>query len=101
MAIHEISKGTGLRPAEFSPNRSSNSGKKAHEPVVENSGDHIEISDKSRDLLRIRSLVNMTPEDRAQRLEQLTTAIDQGSYHVDAGKIAQAIIRRHLMPAEA
>ena len=57
----------------------------------------MQISEHSREFLRIRQLVDAQPDVRLNRVNQLAKAIDSGTYNVKGEQIAEAIIRKNLI----
>jgi negative regulator of flagellin synthesis FlgM len=54
--------------------------------------DRVSFSETKEEFTRIRTLVDATPDVRADRVEALTHAIDRGAYEVNALDVADAII---------
>jgi len=62
--------------------------------------DEVKFSDRSREFLRIRRLVDTQPDFRLDRVNQLAKAINGGTYSVTGTQIADAIIRKNLIDFE-
>ncbi len=60
-------------------------------------GDHIYISEQSREFLRVRQLVDQLPDVRIDRVNKLAEQIDNGTYQVSGDKIADAMIRKNMV----
>ncbi|HEU4685422.1 MAG TPA: flagellar biosynthesis anti-sigma factor FlgM [Nitrospira sp.] len=59
-------------------------------------GDRVQISDQAKELRRITSLTKEADPVRAERLERLQRAIDNGTYSIDGRSIGDALIRHAL-----
>lgn len=58
--------------------------------------DQVEISEKAKELQRIKALVEQPDPDRAERIEQIRQAIEAGRYAVNDSQVADKIIRNVL-----
>jgi flagellar biosynthesis anti-sigma factor FlgM len=58
-------------------------------------------SGKNLDFLEIRKMVDAQPDVRLDKVNRLAKAIDDGTYDVSGQKIADAIIRKHLVDYNA
>jgi negative regulator of flagellin synthesis FlgM len=56
------------------------------------SAERIELSDTSMEYSSIAEKMEASPQDRAEKIENLKMKIDNGSYHVDSRKIAEKMI---------
>jgi len=54
--------------------------------------DKVSLSDASKDILFAREVVDAMPEVRLERISRLKQQIMDGSYRIDAEKIAERII---------
>ena len=54
--------------------------------------DRVELSVQSREALYIDGLINSTPDIRQSRVDQLRSAIANGTYNVKGEKVAEKII---------
>jgi len=54
--------------------------------------DHVQFSSESQEFLRIRNLVDATPDIRQDRVDQLRRQIAEGTYSVPSEDIADAIL---------
>jgi flagellar biosynthesis anti-sigma factor FlgM len=57
----------------------------------------LEVARKNRDFVEIRKMVDALPDVRLGKVNRLSKAIDEGSYDVSGRKIADAVIRKHLV----
>jgi negative regulator of flagellin synthesis FlgM len=62
-------------------------------------GDQVEISEKAKELQRIKGLVEQPDPGRAERIEALRKAIEAGHYTVNADRVADKLIRNVLTDA--
>ncbi|MBE7414816.1 MAG: flagellar biosynthesis anti-sigma factor FlgM [Deltaproteobacteria bacterium] len=63
------------------------------------SGDSVDISPKAREFQRAKSLLDTVPDMRVEKVVKLKNEVDQGSYEVDAGKVAEKMIERAVRDA--
>ncbi len=68
--------------------------------VLKKSQDNVEFSDRTKELLRIRTLVDSMPDFRLERVNQIAKSIDEGTYSVSNIQIADALIRKNLIDFE-
>jgi negative regulator of flagellin synthesis FlgM len=61
--------------------------------------DQVNISDQAKEISRIKALVNESDTDRSERVDQIRSAIDSGTYDMNGRKIADALIRHVLTDA--
>ena len=61
------------------------------------STDAVNISNTTREFLRVRKMVDSQPDFRLAKVNSLTKAIDQGLYNKKGEMIADALIRRNLI----
>ncbi len=59
--------------------------------------DRIELSVRSREIMQLDELIRSTPDIRADRVEQIRSALESGTYNVKAEKIADKIITGNLI----
>lgn len=63
------------------------------------SGDNVDISSRAREMNRAKSLLDGVPDMRTEKVVKLKTDIESGTYHVDAGKVAEKMIERAVRDA--
>lgn len=63
------------------------------------SGDNVDISSRAREMNRAKGLLDAVPDMRTEKVVKLKTDIASGSYHVDAGKVAERMIERAVRDA--
>jgi len=100
MAFDRISPGAVPLSVQFKTDQTIPSNGKTGSVALKKSQDDVEFSDKSKEFLRIRSLVDSLPDFRLDRVNQIAGAIDAGTYNVSSDKIADAIIRKNLVDFE-
>lgn len=59
-------------------------------------GDNVVLSPKAREINRIKKMLESIPEVRGDMVVKLKEEIESGSYHRDAGKVAEKMIERAL-----
>lgn len=59
-------------------------------------GTSVEISERAQLLKTANEIVHQTPDVRKDRVESLKRQIAEGSYRVDADKLAERILEDHL-----
>ena len=59
--------------------------------------DRIELSVRSREIQHLDALIRQASDTRDAKVEQVRSAIDNGTYNVKAEKIADSIIRGNLI----
>jgi negative regulator of flagellin synthesis FlgM len=57
------------------------------------SGDKVALSDRSREIARVQDLVQAAPETRAEKVADIKSRIDSGTYNVKAELVADAMLR--------
>jgi len=63
--------------------------------------DRLEISSEARKLQYYMELLDKIPTVREELVASLKKRIDEGTYRIDSGKIADGIIRERLMKDKA
>ncbi len=58
--------------------------------------DKVNVSDKARKLARLRKLVEASPDVRAEKVERIKEAVEDGKYSIKTARIAEAIIRKAI-----
>jgi negative regulator of flagellin synthesis FlgM len=59
--------------------------------------DRIELSVRSREINHLDELIRSTPDVREAKVEQIRSAIENGTYNVKAEKIAEKILGGNLI----
>jgi negative regulator of flagellin synthesis FlgM len=59
--------------------------------------DRIELSVRSREIQNMDSLIRSAPDVREAKVEQIRSAIENGTYNVKAEKIAEKILGGNLL----
>ena len=65
-------------------------------PMAEDTKNSVQISDDARLLKTAKELVGKTADVRSERVEALKAKIREGSYQVDADKVAEKLLEEHL-----
>ena len=61
------------------------------------SSDRIELSVRSREIQHLDELIQSTPDVRENKVEEIRSAIESGTYNVRAEKIADKILNGSLI----
>jgi negative regulator of flagellin synthesis FlgM len=71
----------------------------SHESVEKSSGarESVEISSRAVEMKNARDALGTQPDVRAEKVEQVKSQIDQGTYEVKSRQIAEKIIRDSLI----
>jgi len=59
--------------------------------------DKVEISERSKEINRIRELIEKIPEVREDKVNELREAIDKGVYNIKGEIIAENIIKKSII----
>ncbi len=60
-----------------------------------------QVNSRDRQFQEIRRRVDSLPDVRLEKVNQLAKAIDEGTYDVSGKKIADAVIRKHMVDLRA
>jgi len=83
------SRAVGANSEKRSPGRASE--------IESGVSDKVAISSRARDTARAKELAHSAPEmNNEERIARLKAAIEGGSYHADADKIADKLVDDHL-----
>ena len=63
------------------------------------SQDRVQISDRAKELQRLRAAAEQPDAERDARVGQIRQSVEGGTYNVDGKKVADAIIRNVLTDA--
>lgn len=71
---------------------------KATEPeaAAKDKADNLNLSDASKNLMKLKETVDVMPEVRTERVTEIKTAVDDGQYHVQSEKIAKKLVNESL-----
>ncbi len=58
--------------------------------------DRVNLSGKAKKLARLRKLVEASPDVRAEKIEHIKNAIDEGKYNVKSSRVAEGIIKKAI-----
>ena len=67
------------------------------EDVKPSKKDRVNLSREGYELKRIYQILSQTPNIRLDKVDQLKSAIQQGSYEIHEDKIAEKMIEGHLI----
>lgn len=71
-----------------------------HSAVRKEAGkDQVHISERAKELQRIRALVNEPDLARSERVDRIRQAIDSGTYNVSGRTVGDAIVKQVLIDA--
>ena len=70
---------------------------KSSEESSKSENDRIELSVRSREIQHLDELIRSTPDIREAKVEQIRSAIENGTYNVKAEKIAEKLIGGNLI----
>jgi negative regulator of flagellin synthesis FlgM len=70
---------------------------KASEGSPRSENDRIELSVRSLEIQHLDELIRSTPDIREAKVEQIRSAIENGTYNVKAEKIAEKLIGGNLI----
>ncbi len=82
--------------------RSSETGKNQEQPGGERIApspdieENVEISSRAQERRSARDALSSVPEVRAQKVAEVRKKIEEGTYEVNSGKIAEKLIRESL-----
>ena len=65
---------------------------KMAEPKMEAPTDKVSLSGNARDLQVAQDAIELAPDVRTDRVQDVRSSIDQGTYKVDAQQVAEGII---------
>ena len=68
-------------------------------PSSDGRQDRVQISQQAKEIQRIKALADQPDAAREARIEQISRAVDAGSYNVTGRKVGDAIIRHALTEA--
>jgi negative regulator of flagellin synthesis FlgM len=57
----------------------------------------VDLSTRSKDLLQIKKTVSQLPEIREDKIQELKTQVEQGTYNINGDKIAEKMIGESLI----
>ncbi|MEO5955491.1 MAG: flagellar biosynthesis anti-sigma factor FlgM [Nitrospiraceae bacterium] len=68
-------------------------------PSSDGRQDRVQISQQAKEIQRIKALADQPDAAREARIEQISRAVDAGTYNVTGSKVGDAIIRHALTEA--
>ena len=61
--------------------------------------DRVQISDRAKEIQRIKSLADQPDAAREERIERISRTVESGTYSVSGKQVADALIRQALTDA--
>ena len=61
--------------------------------------DRVQISDRAKEMQRIKALADEPDVAREKRIEQISRSVDAGTYSISGKQVADALIRQTLTDA--
>ncbi len=99
MKINDISNNLGqmgnLDPNVIKQREGQNSAENLDQKNAQ-SGAKVEISNTSVEISKAAEKMEVVPEERAKKIEELKMMVENGSYNIDAKKIAEKIVNDSL-----
>lgn len=90
-------KKTGVDTGNFVKNAGDkNRPNKTGQNAGASAGDSVALSEKARDINKVKKMIDSIPDIRDEMVVKLRTDIENGNYTVDAGKVAEKMIERAL-----
>jgi negative regulator of flagellin synthesis FlgM len=59
--------------------------------------ERVDLSAKAKDIQRIKQVLDQTPEVRQEKVQELKSQIENGSYAIDSGRIADKMLGESLI----
>ncbi len=82
----------GMQRLDVLQQQQQQKAQKASEQSPGLDSDRIELSVRSREILHLDEMIRSTPDVREAKVDQVRSAIQDGTYNVKAEKIAEKII---------
>lgn len=57
----------------------------------------VNLSTKARDIQQAKNAVTSLPDVRQEKVQEIKTQVDKGTYNVDAGKIADKMVNESIV----
>ena len=57
----------------------------------------VNLSATARDIQQLKSAINQLPDIRTEKVQELQKQIEQGTYKVDSGKVAEKMVGESLL----
>lgn len=64
---------------------------------VKSQGDQVQLSPRAKELQRIKDVLETVPEERADRVAEISDAVQNGNYKSDPQKTAEKLIEESLI----
>ena len=89
--------GPGVQRLDLQQPQQPSRAQKSSDDTPQPSSDRIELSVRSREIQHLNALIQSTPDVRETKVEQIRSAIENGTYNVKAEKIADKILGGNLI----
>lgn len=96
MKVNEYISGTSANPYLNETKNGMKEGKPAGQvdQAQEGTGtDKVQLSGRSKEIARAQEVLKSTPDVRAQKVADIKSKIESGTYNVQAEKVADAMLR--------
>ena len=100
MKVNEYISGTkgGVPTAETTSVGQDDKARPQAQPTPEQaSGDRVELSEKSKQIARVRDLAESAPDIRRDKVEEIKAKLAAGTYQVNAEEIADKLLKGGLL----
>ena len=80
--------------------RSDNSAVSSDKQVTNTSAkpeEKVDLSTKAKDIQQARNALNSAPDVREAKVKEIKTQVDNGTYNVNAGKIADKMVNESIV----
>lgn len=62
---------------------------RAEKPKEESASDNVSLSGRTQDIRKVDAAMDSTPADRAEKVDAIKKSVEQGTYTVNADKVAE------------
>jgi negative regulator of flagellin synthesis FlgM len=57
----------------------------------------VDLSTKAKDIQQAKNALNSLPDIREEKVQEIKTQVDKGTYNVDAGKVADKMVKDSII----
>jgi negative regulator of flagellin synthesis FlgM len=57
----------------------------------------VNLSSQAKDIQQAKNVLNQLPDVREAKVQEIKTQVDKGTYNVDAGKIAEKMVKDSII----